>query len=156
MLKRGKLNHVVSSERTAREQVRMRIATEVMGELRSIAKARSVSIAYVAESVLHEQLISGREPASLRGIEASIGDLKRELQLTQGDIERLGEALAFYVYQWFCHTTPIPVTQRKAAAVEGKKRYHNYLRILQNRLHSGRSFLGEIAKDPDGAEPAQS
>lgn len=147
-----------------REQVRLRIASDVMNEVRKLCRSRSVSIAHVIESVLHDRLVSINEPTSLDSLESAIGDLRQDLRLTQGDIERLGEALAFYVYQWFCHTVPIPDSQKKAAAAKGKRRYLTFVQALQNRVHSGRSFLSEIAKDSqdsdsrgiDGAEAMDS
>jgi hypothetical protein len=144
MVSRGKMGGKGVTVGAAKEQIRLRLSAELLTELRGICRARDVSIGDVVQSILHERLLSGREPGTLRSLELSIAELRQAQRNLNDDIDRLAEAFAFYVYQWFCHTIPMPVSQRKAAALDGKRRYQNYVRILQKRLEAGSSFLSAM------------
>ena len=120
-------------------RVRFRLSEEHYLKLEREAHLRRVTINYLVgdmiEGVVGQPTADSAWETGLK----LLSEVKSRQKILGTDLECMFETLCFYIYQWFCHSTPLPESQRRAAAVDGKIRFEKFLELVKGKLNEGRS-----------------
>lgn len=139
------------SPRRNSKQVRFRVSADSLLRLEKEARSRRVSVNYLV-GVLVDDALSKATPDSAweTGLKL-MAEVKARQKNIGTDIECMFETLCFFVYQWFCHTTPLPESQRRAAAIDGKHRFEKFLELVRSKLNEGRSPFSRLLEGEEEA-----
>ncbi len=150
--KNGRPRQRSNSPRRNNKQVRFRVSTSSFLRLEKEARSRRVSVNYLV-GVLVDDALSKATPDSAWEVGLRmLSEIKSRQKILGTDLECMFETLCFYVYQWFCHSTPLPESQRRAASVDGKIRFEKFLELVKGKLNEGKSPFSRLLegdKDDD-------
>jgi hypothetical protein len=103
----------------------------------SIARRVSLSSIFVDSLKGHIEGVLTKDVSSQ--ILSDLGRLDRNIKSVSGDVESLGEFLGLYVFHWLCYLTPLSESEKKAAGIEGREKFHKFIDLVKERRVSQRS-----------------
>ena len=108
-------------------------------------KAFTLVVADAATQTLLATYRSDREAEILRAVERVFFKLQKLEKHQHLDLLILKEMVGLGIRAYFNHTPEVLDSQRSAALLSGKARYHHYLDTLTRNLRQNKSILGELA-----------
>lgn len=108
-------------------------------------KAFTLVVADAATQTLLATYRSDREAEILRAVERVFFKLQKLEKHQHLDLLILKEMVGLGIRAYFNHTPEVLDSQRSAALLSGKARYHHYLDTLARNLRQNKSILGELA-----------
>ena len=108
-------------------------------------KAFTLVVADAATQTLLATYRSDREAEILRAVERVFFKLQKLEKHQHLDLLILKEMVGLGIRAYFNHTPEVLDSQRSAALLSGKARYHHYLDTLARNLRQNKSILGEVA-----------
>ena len=140
-----------------RVQLTVRLEPEVFRAAKERATRSGVSLSAAVAEAAKESLLSTyrgqREAEILRAVDRNfhkVARLERRLWL---EVRVLKEMVGLGMRSFFNHTPAVPETEKAAALLSGKARFHRYLDLLAENLRGGESIMNDIPADAP-AEPA--
>ncbi len=108
-------------------------------------KAFTWVVADAATQTLLDTYRSDREAEILKAVERVFFKLQKLEKHQHLDLLILKEMVGLGIRAYFNHTPEVLESQRSAALLSGKARYHHYLDTLARNLRQNQSILGEVA-----------
>ena len=108
-------------------------------------KAFTLVVADAATQTLLATYRSDREAEILKAVERVFFKLQKLEKHQHLDLLILKEMVGLGIRAYFNHTPEVLDSQRSAALLSGKARYHHYLDTLARNLRQNKSILGELA-----------
>ena len=141
-----------------RIQLTVRLEPEVYRAAKERATRSGVSLSAAVAEAAKESLLSTyrgqREAEILKAVDRNfhkVGRLEQRLWL---EIRLLKEMVGLGMRSFFNHTPAVPESEKAAALLSGKARFHRYLDLLAENLRGGESVLHDVpADEPVGLAP---
>ena len=108
-------------------------------------KAFTFVVADAATQMLLATYRADREAEVLKAVERVFFKLQKLEKHQHLDLLILKEMVGLGIRAYFNHTPEVLESQRSAAQLSGKARYHHYLDTLARNLRQNQSILGEVA-----------
>ena len=116
---------------------------------KSLAAASGKAFTFVVADAATQTLLatyrSDREAEILKAVERVFFKLQKLEKHQHLDLLILKEMVGLGLRAYFNHTPEVLESQRSAAQLSGKARYHHYLDTLARNLRQNQSILGEVA-----------
>lgn len=142
--------------RRPQRQVRFRLAEEIFVALEKQANSQKVSVNYLLGSIVEEAFSKNRPDSAWDTGLKLLSEVRARQKTMSSDFECMFETICFFIYQWFCHTTPLPDSQRRGASIDGKIRFEKFLELVRQKLNEGRSPFSRLLEgDGDDKPPTE-
>lgn len=125
-------------------RVVLRCAPELSNQLKERATNRGLTLnAYLVDLLSKECSLLSQENHQNR-VEHALHRIENRIKQAEIYFECIAEHLSFWSLQWFIHTPPVPVSLKKEASADGKRRWEKFIEVIRERLSKGTSYFSQL------------
>ena len=121
-----------------------RLPPKLSSHLADYAARKRVSQALVVETALASFLSPDSSERMEAAISRRLDRMSRQLGRLERDVEISNEAVALFVQFWLTTTPALPESEISAARASGRKRYHDFVSALGERVGGNKKLSADI------------
>lgn len=135
---------------TKRKNIHPYLSPELHSRFTKYCNQRGVTATSVVEEALNQYL---EEKDDTGSVLKQLQRQSRSIMKVDNQVGVLAEAFSLFLQFWFAHTPELQETEKSAASLDAKRRYHDFVAFLVKRINTGSRFGDEILKESlDGFE----
>lgn len=126
--------------------VKVRITPEIRKKIDN-SSSRTGGVSKRISDILEDFFSDKWERSIVEANFNAIGRIEHQLKQVTGDNEALFDLISLFIFQWCCNQSEVSPQQRQVQAIEGQKRYDDFLKVLKKIRLERKSFAALILEE---------